>query len=649
MASSGVLNTSGYNGRYLQFSWSIKNSLQNRIETNKTTISWTLTGAGDAMSAYYEAGNIKLEIEGATVYTRGKWDRFKLYSGTLVASGEHTFTHDSNGKRSFSVSLEAGIYLADVNCSGSGSFTIDDIPRSSTLTVSNGTLGTEMSLTINRPLSTFKHRLTYRCGDVAGYIAGTTEVYTLLTSFKWTPPIGLAAENTAGTSVTITLTLYTYTSDSVHVGTVTETITCAVPTSVKPSCSIRLDSDTSGVMNTYGKPVQNLSKLKLTVNATTSYGADITAYTLSANGTKYSDATVTTDVLTTAGSNKITATVKDTRGRSGSNSLTVDVLAYSAPVVSKLVVRRCDEDGTANDQGEYCQLVMSAVVTDLVGKNPPAYSVRYKQTTDDTYTEIPTDDLDGIYNVVDWSYIFPADGNASFDVEVTVEDNHGSHTRTTTLSTAFTLMNWGASGTGMGIGKVSEKDNTLEVGIDSDLQGEVFGRVYGLGALPAIPEGADLNAYLTPGVYAVRTTEVAATIKNKPVSLAGRLIVSSASGQAIADESVYRYIEQRFIPYSYGIPELDRPAYLRYVVQEGAESYTYREWFNEALKAYPVGSIHLRYDHTNPGDIFGGTWARISSYILRGAAEGGTIGETGTIADGSGRTYINISIWRRTA
>jgi hypothetical protein len=47
--------------------------------------------------------------------------------------------------------------------------------------------------------------------------------------------------------------------------------------------------------------------------------------------------------------------------------------------------------------------------------------------------------------------------------------------------------------------------------------------------------------------------------------------------------------------------------------------------------------------------MFGGTWVRISNYILRGVAEGGQIGETGTLADGSGRTYINIAIWRRTA
>ena len=36
------------------------------------------------------------------------------------------------------------------------------------------------------------------------------------------------------------------------------------------------------------------------------------------------------------------------RGRSGTASKSLTVLAYSAPKVSKLTVGRCDEDGTAN-------------------------------------------------------------------------------------------------------------------------------------------------------------------------------------------------------------------------------------------------------------------------------------------------------------
>ena len=66
MASSGSFNTSGYEGRYLQFSWSIESQ---SIANNQTTISWTLKGAGTAQANWYRAGNFKVVINGTTVYS----------------------------------------------------------------------------------------------------------------------------------------------------------------------------------------------------------------------------------------------------------------------------------------------------------------------------------------------------------------------------------------------------------------------------------------------------------------------------------------------------------------------------------------------------------------------------------------------------
>ena len=648
MASSGSFNTSGYDNRYLTFSWTVKSQ---SIENNETVISYTLKGAG-SRTGYYHCRNTKLVIDGETVYYQGEGtstNYIKLYNGTVVTSGEFTISHESDGSRDFDVYVEAGIYVWAVNCTGSETFTLDTIPRASSLTAANGTLGTEQTLTINRASGTFKHRLTYSCGDVAEYIAGGLDSYTTATSIKWTPRIGLASENTTGTSVTVKLTLYTYTSDGTHVGTKTETITCAIPASVKPSCSIAWE-DTSGAAGTYGSPVQGLSKLKITVTAKTSYDSPIASYSVTANGATYTAATATTGALTDAGDNKIAATVKDQRGRSGSASVTLDVLAYSAPVVSKLTVHRCDGDGAENDQGDYVEVIFSAAITDLAGKNPAAYKLRYKANSDTQYTELTFTDLAGVYAVTNYAYIFAADGNNSYDVEIVATDNHGTATRATSASTAFTLMNWHNSGTGMGVGKVAETENTVEFGLDADFRNPVYGMAYGLGALPAIPENADFDDYMAPGCYAVRQTAIAETVSNIPVPVAGRLIVSSATGQNDADvNALYAYREQRFVPYMYGRGAVDRGAWIRYAVKNNSTEWTIYPWYNEAIKAYPVGSIYLAYNHTDPATLFGGSWTRISSYLLRGATASGTIGETGTLADGSGRSYINISIWRRTA
>ena len=547
MASSGSLNTSAYSNRHLTFSWSIKSQ---SIENNKTTVSWTLKGAG-SQTGYYKTRNVKLDINGTTAYSfgGGSSSYISLYNGTEVASGEFVVVHDANGKGDFDVYIEAGIYIWEPNCSGSGSFTLDDIPRASTLVAANGTLGTEQTLTIERAASSFKHRLTYRCGDVAEYIAGSADSYTTATSIKWTPRIGLAAENTTGTSVSVTLTLYTYTSDGTHVGTTTQTITCAIPISVKPSVAISW-KDISGVADTYnGNPVQGLSKLEITLTEQTSYSSAIARRSITANGVTYTEATVTTEVLKESGSQEITATVKDQRGRTGSSSASLVVLAYSPPNIFGLSVHRCDADGSENGRGEYVKVTFSADVSTLHAMNPITYKLRYKSSAASDYTEVNLTGLDGVITVRDYEYVFAADGNSSYEVEIVAFDGHNTATRATTASTAFTLMNWNANGTGLGIGKVSERDNAVEFGLD------IF----------------DKNEDEVLGV-------------NSLIEL-----------------------------------------------------------------FYPVGSITLRYDHTNPGTIYGGTWTRISSYVLRGATASDTIGSTGTLADGSGRTYVNISIWRRTA
>lgn len=546
MASNGSFNTSAYDTRSLKFSWTVKTR---SIENNTTTISWTLEGGGSPERFYY-ARNIKLTIDGEEVFSYGgdATHYIELHYGTVVASGTHTFKHDTEGNRKFTVYAEGAIYLWTVNCTGSATFTLDAIPRASTLTAGNGTLGVEQTLTINRASSTFKHRLTYRCGDVAEYIAGSASGYTTATSIKWTPRIGLAAENITGTSVTVVLTLYTYTSDGTHVGTTTETITCAIPTSVKPSCSIEWE-DLSGAYGLYGSPVQWISRLRINVTAQTSQSSPIASQSITANGATYSDATATTEALTTAGSQKIAATVKDQRGRTGSNSVTLNVLAYTSPVVSSLTVHRCDEDGTENDQGNFVRAVFSAAITALGNKNSAAYKLRYKVSTDPYFTEISLSDLSGRYSVSNFSYIFPADGSSSYDVEIVATDNHGTTTRATSASTAFTLLNWHSSGTGMGVGKVSERENAVEFALDIYDKNE--SQIVGIDAL--------IDLFL------------------------------------------------------------------------------------------PIGTIIMRYDTVNPGTLYPSTsWTQITARVLR-AGSAGAIGSEGSIADGSGRTYIDVAVWRRTA
>lgn len=50
---------------------------------------------------------------------------------------------------------------------------------------------------------------------------------------------------------------------------------------------------------------------------------------------------------------------------------------------------------------------------------------------------------------------------------------------------------------------------------------------------------------------------------------------------------------------------------------------------SQVLNAYPVGSIYMSVNSTNPGKLFGGTWEQIQGRFLLGQGTGYSVGTTG--------------------
>lgn len=46
-------------------------------------------------------------------------------------------------------------------------------------------------------------------------------------------------------------------------------------------------------------------------------------------------------------------------------------------------------------------------------------------------------------------------------------------------------------------------------------------------------------------------------------------------------------------------------------------------------KAYPIGSIYISYNSTDPSTLFGGSWTQLQNRFLIGAGSSYTVGETG--------------------
>lgn len=348
----------------------------------------------------------------------------------------HTVNHNSDGKKTISASttfnMQATISSNYVSAiTATGTMVLDDIPRASTLTVDNGTLGTTQNLKITRASDSFTHKLEYTCGSASGVIINSTSSVNL----AWTPAISLASQNTVGENVTITITLTTYNGSTV-VGTSKVIRTYKIPDSVAPTCSVSV-SDPTGYATTYGGYIQGVSKFKVTVTGTTSYNSPIASYSTTANGSTYTSSSFTTGVIKSSGTATITGKVTDKRNRSGTKSVTATVLEYTGPKLTKLSVNRCDSDGTENIQGEYIKIEYSCNISSLNSKNTLTSVIKYKKTTDTTYISLTDINASTTSSYTDRSVIIAADSGSSYNIELSITDKFNTNTRTTSVSTAF--------------------------------------------------------------------------------------------------------------------------------------------------------------------------------------------------------------------
>lgn len=414
------------------------------------------TSYGSAIASYSTSAN-------GTTYTTASFT-----TGALSKVGWMTITAKVTDKRGRSGTATTEIYVAD----------------KSTLIVSNGTLGTEQTVSLDLGHTSFKHKITYTCVEKSDYIAGSSSTFTEESAdgWLWTPPLSLATENTSGTSVSVTIRAITYTSNGTKVGEVSKDITCTMPSSIKPSCSLSV-TDSLGYADKYGGYVKGFSKFKVVVTPTLAYDSAIASYSTTANGATYTSASFTTGALASSGTLNVNATVKDKRGRTGTASKALTVLNYAVPKVSKLTVGRCNEDGTANDKGAFAKVTFSGTVTSLNSKNSATYKLQYRKTTASSYTTVTLSDYANQYSVSNKTYIFAAETGSSYDVQLAITDDLKTTTQKTSVSTAFTLMHFSAGGTGMGIGKVAEEEELLDVGVPICLREGIVQNVLWSGAM----------------------------------------------------------------------------------------------------------------------------------------------------------------------
>ena len=460
MALSGTVNSSGYEGRYVQLTWSATQSVAN----NNSTISWELKGAGQGQAGWYMSGGFYVEIAGNVVCNWSTDTRIKLYNGTSIASGSLTIGHNDDGSRSFSVNIQAGIYTYARNCSGSGSFALNTIARASQpscITFPNNTqnvgdIGGSFYIHMNKKAN-FKHTVRYVWGNLSDTIATN-----VVDNVQWTIPLNFANQIPNSTSGYGTIYVDTY-NGSTKIGTKSCRFDATVPASMKPtikSASVEVDNSANSVIKEWGLYVAGYSKVKVSATANGSYGSTVSSFTISGGySTTQSGASLsyTGDKLTSSGDKSFTVVAKDSRGRSSDSKSAgnITVYAYSKPSISAFSVQR----GSTSKK-----IVVNAnwSFSSVNGKNSVTATLFYKQSTSNSWSTYGTI-TKGESITLDTEFA----EEHSYNFKLVVRDAVGNSVQIESfISTIDVLLDFRAGGKGLGIGKIAESD-AMEVNMDA--------------------------------------------------------------------------------------------------------------------------------------------------------------------------------------
>lgn len=316
MALSGSFNTSAYDGKYLKLSWTATQSIAN----NTSTISWKLTGVrSDGGSGYVKAGGFKVVIAGETVYSKSTDYRIELHNGTVVASGTKTIAHNSDGTKSFTASAQGAIYTYAVNCTGSDSFTLNQIPRQATITAApNITNNTSTAkITYSNPAGNAVSGLQARIASSDGkttYAAyrnitktGTNYTFTLTNAEK--TALLKACANSG--SITIRFYVKTTISGNTYLSSLAKTYTVVDANPTLAPTAVDSNETTIALTGNSNTLVKYYSNLTFAANATPQQQATIKSYKITCGKNTSTSASGTFNKVE---SNIITFEVTDSRG-----------------------------------------------------------------------------------------------------------------------------------------------------------------------------------------------------------------------------------------------------------------------------------------------------------------------------------------------
>ena len=450
-----------------------------------------------------------------------------------------------------------------------------------------GGAASAVTITTNRASTFIKHTLKYTYGTASGTLGLEKDVQA---THLWTLDNSLASGVPDATSGTVTVTQESY-FNATLLGTKTATFTSTIPNiaafqPVPTIASIVEGTAGLGVFTTNNVFIQGKSKLTVTSSAAFKFGAGLSQYKVIVDGVTYIGSPITSAIITKSGSINVTLEVTDSRGYKGTTAPIVKTFEpYATPEITAFDALRAPDD-----QGSDLSTPINFTISSLASYNSKSYKIEYRPAGGNWATAHGSVTLYTLNTTL--LKVSVLDINLSYEVRLTLSDSFVTvASKIIPIGTGFSLMDFRSTGKGMAIGKVSEKD-ALEVALPLHaLKGISFQDTRSIDDEPQTrPDRAisfDLKSASAVGNPPIKASATYAHI----ITVAGWNTTDSSGGWPSQ--------------LSIGADGI--------AVRQATSATAWGPWKavggSSALDAYPIGAIYLSATATNPGTIFGGTWA----------------------------------------
>lgn len=274
--------------------------------------SWGYSGSGSYATFYINGENA------------GGFSSITANQYSEVARRDVRVDGDAEGNCVLNWSLFVDTSWSLGDASASGSLTLDRIPRTSSVTCTDGNIESSVSININRASDSFTHTLRYAFGSLSGTIA--TGVGT---SYGWTLPTSFYAQIPNSKSGTGTIYCDTY-SGSTLIGTSSCNFTAYTDESkCKPTVTATVvdsNSTTVALTGDSNKLVKFVSNAKITINATAKNSSSISSKNVVCGDGKSGSGTEVT--LNKVESGNFTVSATDSRGYATSITISKTLINY---------------------------------------------------------------------------------------------------------------------------------------------------------------------------------------------------------------------------------------------------------------------------------------------------------------------------------